>query len=91
MSLTKKQKFELFKKFSNKKVETDTGSSESQIVLFTHRIKYLNEHLKLNKKDNSSRLRLLKLVSKQKKLLLYLKKNNTERYKRILLNLNLRK
>ena len=91
MYLTSKKKQELFKKFSFAKSETDTGSPEAQVALFSHRIEYLTEHLKKNKKDNSTRLGLLKLVGKRKKFLNYLQKKDIERYKAIIGELKIRK
>lgn len=58
----------------------DTGSSEVQIALLTHRIANLTEHLKANPKDHSSRLGLLKLVGRRKSLLKYLKKAKYDVY-----------
>lgn len=89
MYLTKEIKEELFK--SNGKSEKDTGSAESQIALFTHRIIHLTEHLKSNKKDYSTRLGLLKLVGKRRRLLDYLHKTEIERYRAIIAKLNIRK
>ncbi len=89
MYLTKEIKEELFK--SNGKSEKDTGSAESQIALFTHRINHLTEHLKSNKKDYSTRLGLLKLVGKRRRLLDYLHKTEIERYRAIIAKLNIRK
>ena len=60
--------------------EGDTGSPEVQIALLTGRIKEITEHLRANKKDNSSRRGLLMMVSRRKKLLAYLSKENHERY-----------
>lgn len=91
MHLTKEKKQDLFKKFSFTKSETDTGSPESQITIFSSRITYLTEHLKKNKKDNSTRLSLLKLVEKRKKLLNYLHKKDIRRYKALIVELKLRK
>ena len=91
MYLTIKKKQELFKKFSFAKSETDTGSPEAQVALFSHRIEYLTEHLKKNKKDKSTRLGLLKLVGKRKKFLNYLQKKDIERYKAIIGELKIRK
>ncbi len=71
--------------------ETDTGSPESQIALFTHRISHLTNHLKSNKKDLNTRRSLVLLVSKRRKLLNYLIKNDIERYRAIIKKLNLRK
>ena len=89
MYLSKEIKEELFK--SNGKSEKDTGSAESQIALFTHRISHLTEHLKSNKKDYSTRLGLLKLVGKRRRLLDYLHKTEIERYRAIIAKLNIRK
>lgn len=58
----------------------DTGSSEVQIALLSAKISNLTEHLKANPKDHSSRLGLLKLVSKRKSLLKYMKKNKYDVY-----------
>jgi small subunit ribosomal protein S15 len=91
MHLTSQDKKEIFAKYSFSKNATDTGSPESQIALFTDRINYLTQHLKSHKKDHSSRLGLLKLVGKRKSLLAYLQKNNLERYRQVLADLNLRK
>ncbi len=60
--------------------EGDTGSPEVQIALLTGRIREITEHLRTNKKDNSSRRGLLTMVSRRKKLLAYLSKENRERY-----------
>ncbi len=91
MHLTKEQTQDLFTKYSHNKNAADTGSAESQIALFTERINYLTEHLKTHKKDFSTRLGLLKMVGKRRSLLKYLEKNNIERYRSILKELNLRK
>jgi small subunit ribosomal protein S15 len=91
MYLTSETKQELFKNHGRLKSATDTGSPESQIALFTHRIKHLTEHLKSNKKDHSTRLGLLKLVGKRRSLLDYLHNRNIERYRAVLADLGLRK
>ncbi|WP_100626916.1 30S ribosomal protein S15 [Algoriphagus formosus] len=91
MYLTSEKKQELFKNHGRLKSEADTGSPESQIALFTHRIKHLTEHLKSNKKDHSSRLGLLKLVGKRRSLLDYLSKKDIERYRSIIAELGIRK
>ena len=69
MYLSKEIKQELFENHGRSKAKTDTGSAESQIALFTHRIKHLTEHLKKNKKDYSTQQGLLKLVGKRRSLL----------------------
>jgi len=82
------------KKGSIKRVVSDemnSGDSLSQISIFTDRIRYLTEHLKTNKKDNSARRGLVLLVSKRKKLLTYVKKRNTESYQEVIEKLNIRK
>jgi len=89
MYLTSEVKKDLFKKHG--KSESDTGSPESQIALFTHRINHLTEHLKLQKHDNASRLGLLKLVGKRRRLLNYLQKNEIGRYRSIIAELGIRK
>jgi len=71
--------------------KTDTGSPESQVALFTHRINHLTVHLKGQKKDFSTQQGLLKLVGQRKKLLNYLQKTDIKRYRSILAELELRK
>lgn len=68
----------------------DTGSSEVQIALFTHRIANLTQHLKSNPKDHSSRLGLLKLVGQRKSLLKYLKKTKYDTYIKTIRALNIK-
>ncbi|MEX2233067.1 MAG: 30S ribosomal protein S15 [Cyclobacteriaceae bacterium] len=91
MYLTTEIKQDLFKKHGHSKKKDDTGSAESQIALFTHRINHLTAHLKQNKKDFSTQQGLMKLVGKRKKLLNYLQMTNIERYRSILSELELRK
>jgi small subunit ribosomal protein S15 len=91
MYLTTEIKHDLFKKHGYGKKNEETGSPESQIALFTHRINHLTQHLKSNKKDFSTQQGLMKLVGKRKKLLNYLQKTNIERYRSILTDLELRK
>lgn len=91
MYLTTEKKREIFKTHGRAKSESDTGSVEAQVALFTHRINYLTEHLKLQKKDHSTRLGLLKLVGKRRKLLSYLQKNDIARYRSLIKELGLRK
>jgi small subunit ribosomal protein S15 len=82
-------KSEIIKKFARH--EGDTGSPEVQIALLTARINHLNEHLKINPKDHHSRRGLLKMVGKRRGLLNYLMKQDIERYRTIIAELNLRK
>ncbi len=86
--LTKEQKEQIFKEFG--KSEKDTGSTEGQIALFTHRIKGLTEHLRHNKKDFSSKRTLLTLVGKRKRLLVYLAKKDIVKYRELIKKLNIR-
>ncbi|SHO80280.1 SSU ribosomal protein S15p (S13e) [hydrothermal vent metagenome] len=88
MALDKAKKSEIIEKYS--RGEKDTGSTEIQVALLTERIKYLTEHLKINKKDHSSRLGLLKLVGQRRRLMRYLKKSNLKRYTVIKTDLGLR-
>jgi len=74
-----------------KKTNKDTGSAGSQITVLTEKIKSINEHLKTNSKDHSSRRGLLLLVSKRRKLLKYLKRTELEMYKTLIEKLNIRK
>ena len=89
MYLTKEVKAEIFKKHG--KSETDTGSAEGQIALFTHRINHLTNHLKKNRKDFNTQRSLVKMVGKRRDLLNYLVKTDIERYRAIVKDLGLRK
>ena len=71
--------------------EKDTGSSEVQIALLTKRVTYLTEHFKTHSKDHHSRRGLLKLVSKRRKLLDHLKKEDVSRYQSIIVKLGIRR
>ncbi len=71
--------------------ETDTGSPEVQVALLTQRITYLTDHFKTHKKDHHSRRGLLKLVGHRRRLLDYLKRADVERYRKVVVALNLRK
>jgi small subunit ribosomal protein S15 len=89
MYLTTEKKKEIFKLHG--KSESDTGTSEGQIALFTYRINHLTEHLKINRKDYNTQRSLLKLVGKRRDLLDYLMKSDIERYRHIVKELGLRK
>ena len=91
MYLDTTKKEELFTQYSPEQNVKDTGSPESQISLFTFRINHLTEHLKMHKKDYGTRLGLLKLVGKRRRLLNYLHNTDIARYRGILEKLNLRK
>lgn len=71
--------------------DTDTGSPEVQVALLTQRIEHLTEHFKIHKKDHHSRRGLLHMVSQRRRLLNYLKKSDIERYRKIVLALQLRR
>ena len=89
MSINKDKIKEITSNFGEN--DTDTGSSQTQIAIFTERIKNITEHLKINKKDNSGRRGLVALVSKRRRLLDYLKKIDLNSYKDIIKKLNIRK
>ncbi|MBP5547164.1 MAG: 30S ribosomal protein S15 [Bacteroidales bacterium] len=89
MYLTKEKKEEIFTKYG--KSAKDTGSAEGQIALFTYRIQHLTELMKQNKKDQVSERALVGLVGKRRRMLDYLKKQDIERYRAIIKELNLRK
>jgi small subunit ribosomal protein S15 len=91
MKLTTEAKQAIFEQHGVAKSKTDTGSAESQIALFTTRINHLTEHLKVNKKDFSTRLGLLKLVGKRRRLLNYLQQREINRYRAIIKELGIRK
>ena len=75
----------------NAKKDGDTGSPEVQIAIFTKEIEELSKHLKKHNKDNSSRRGLLKMVGKRKRLLDLLKKDDEDRYTKIIKKLGLKK
>jgi small subunit ribosomal protein S15 len=89
MYLDKEKKEEIFGQYG--KSATDTGSPESQIALFTYRIKHLTEHLKKNHKDFATARSLTMLVGRRRKLLKYLYVNDINRYRAIVKALGLRK
>lgn len=89
MYLTPETKVGFFKEFG--KSDTDTGSSEGQIALFTYRIKHLTEHMKGNKKDLVTERSLVRLVGKRRKLLDYLRRTEINRYREIIKKLEIRK
>ena len=89
MYLSTEKKKEIFAKYG--KSATDTGSSEGQIALFTHRIAHLTDHLKTNRKDFNTQRSLVKLVGKRRDLLNYLIKTDITRYRAIVKELGLRK
>ena len=70
--------------------DKDTGSAEVQIAILTEQVKVLTEHLKINKKDHSSRLGLLKMVGKRKRLLKYLRRTNYTKFVSLVADLGIR-
>ncbi|MBP3193166.1 30S ribosomal protein S15 [Natronogracilivirga saccharolytica] len=89
MNVTAEEKKEVFKKYG--KSSDDTGSPEAQIALFTERINRLTDHLKSHKKDHSTRLGLLRLVGKRRRLLNYMMKKDIEGYRKLIKELGIRK
>ena len=89
MYLDAAKKQEIFGKYG--KSNTDTGSAEAQIALFSYRISHLTEHLKSNKKDYNTERSLKRLVGKRRRLLDYLTANDIERYRAIIKELGIRK
>ena len=89
MSITAERKTELIGEF--KQSESDTGSPEVQVAILTSRILTLTEHFKEHKKDNHSRRGLLKMVSRRRRLLDYLMRNDQARYDALIRRLGLRR
>jgi small subunit ribosomal protein S15 len=89
MYLDSEKKKEIFGKYG--KSNTDTGSPEAQIALFSYRINHLTQHLKSNKKDYSTERSLIMLVGKRRRLLDYLKAKDIMRYRAIIKELGIRK
>ena len=73
------------------KSNTDTGSPEAQVALFSYRISHLTEHMKANRKDHNTERALVRLVGKRRALLNYLKDRDINRYRAIVKALGLRK
>ena len=89
MSITAAQKSQIVADYQRAK--GDTGSPEVQVTLMTARINYLTDHFKEHNKDHHSRRGLLRLVSRRRKLLDYLKSKNENGYKELIKRLDLRK
>lgn len=89
MAMTSEIKAKIVSEFRTS--EADTGSSQVQIALLTQRINDLTEHFKTHKKDNHSRRGLLKMVSRRRKLLDYLKRKDINEYHEIISKLGLRR
>lgn len=89
MSMEKEKRQEIIEKY--RVHNTDTGSPEVQVAILTERINGLTEHFKTHQKDHHSRRGLLKMVGKRKRLLEYLKRNDHDRYAKLIGSLGLRK
>ena len=89
MTIENNKKEELIKEFGKDK--NDSGATEAQIAIITERIDNITSHLKTNKKDHSGRRGLVNLVSKRKRLIIYLKRINVNSYMNIIEKLNIRK
>jgi small subunit ribosomal protein S15 len=87
--LTAEKKQELFGQYGTS--NSDTGSAESQVALFSYRINHLTEHLKKNRHDFGTQRALLRLVGKRRHILEYLKEKDIERYRALIKALGLRK
>ena len=87
--LSSENKAEIIKK--HQKAENDTGSTEVQVALLTARILDLQAHFESNKKDHHSRRGLLKMVSRRRRLLEYLKRKNYDGYRALINELGLRR
>ena len=89
MSVTKERKQELIGEYGRS--ATDTGSPEVQISILTSRIAEMTEHLQVHKKDTGSQRGLLRMVSRRRRLLDYVKRKNPQLYLDLLRRLNIRK
>jgi len=89
MSITAERKQELVGEYALN--ESDTGSPEVQVAILTERIANLTEHFKTHKKDNHSRRGLLKMVSRRRRLLDYVKKDEEKRYQELIKRLGIRR
>lgn len=89
MSITTEQTAKIVKDFGGN--AKNSGSTEAQVAILTHRINSLTEHMKENHKDNHSRRGLLRMVSLRKRLLAYVRGKDEERYQTLIKKLGLRK
>ena len=88
MPISIEDKKEYVNKFG--KDSNDTGSSEVQIAILTHRIRELTEHVKTHKKDHHTRRGLVMLVAKRKKMMKYLMRSNSKSYLNVIKELSIR-
>ena len=89
MPLTSEKKQELIGKYGRS--DGDTGSAEVQVAMLTERINDLTEHLRTHSKDHHSRVGLLKMVGRRRRLLRYLESNDLDRYRSLVSELGLRR
>ncbi len=89
MAITKEQKQEYVTTYGDN--DKDTGNTEVQIAILTHRIQELTEHMKANKKDHHTRLGLMKLVGKRRRLLKYIERVDIGSYRSLTQKLGIRK
>ncbi len=87
--MDKTTKTEVIKKYANR--EGDSGSTEVQVALLTHRINELTRHLAANRHDYHTQYGLIKLVGQRRRLLAYLSRENVQRYNKLIGQLGLRK
>lgn len=88
MTLLQERKHEIIDEYQIH--ETDTGSADVQVAMLTERINKLSDHLKVNKKDYTSRRGLLKMIGQRKRLLAYIQKQDQGRYKALIGRLGIR-
>ena len=88
MPISNEEKKEYVEKFG--KVSSDTGSTEVQIAILTHRIRELTEHVKIHKKDHHTRRGLVMVVAKRKKMRKYLMRSNSASYLNVIKELSIR-
>ena len=89
MSINKENKIKIIDEYARS--EKDTGSPEVQIAILSERISNLTEHFQSHKKDNHSRIGLLRLINQRRSLLAYLKKSNKDSYEKLIDKLGIRK
>lgn len=87
--VTSERKKEIFSQFGGN--ASNSGSTEGQIALFTERIQHLTQHLRVNKKDYSAELSLVKMVGKRRSLLNYLANKDIFKYRELIKELGIRK
>ena len=89
MSINRENKTKIIDEYARS--EKDTGSPEVQIAILSERISNLTEHFQSHKKDNHSRIGLMRLINQRRSLLAYLKKSNKESYEKLIEKLGIRK